>query len=234
MIELEKHPVETEAGDQFRECIIMTASKNQKLKMRDFLEMSREIGFLIEESQHADYFDPFAIMLAELFTEYQNYGRFPNWIYNMDDVKEVVIDEKTKDLLLQVLDDIYNENKVEGRERNICIQWEKTEMSEIWKKYLESLIYSLKKAVPYKETEEEIIERKKKEEKENKSGKGIILFFVLMFGIIFIMGVYILYNSVMLLRTEKILQGIVALLFSAITLFFSGKLFFGFFKSLFK
>ena len=107
-------------------------------------------------------------------------------------------------------------------------------MSEIWKKYLESLIYSLKKAVPYKETEEEIIERKKKEEKENKSGKGIILFFVLMFGIIFIMGVYILYNSVMLLRAEKILQGIVALLFSAITLFFSGKLFFGFFKSLFK
>lgn len=48
MIELEKHPVETEAGDQFRECIIMTASKNQKLKMRDLLEMSREIGFLIE------------------------------------------------------------------------------------------------------------------------------------------------------------------------------------------
>jgi len=28
MIELEKHPVETEAGDQFRECIIMTALKN--------------------------------------------------------------------------------------------------------------------------------------------------------------------------------------------------------------
>lgn len=72
MIELEKHPVETEAGDQFRECIIMTASKNQKLKMRDLLEMSREIGFLIEESQHADYFDPFSIMLAELFTDRKN------------------------------------------------------------------------------------------------------------------------------------------------------------------
>ena len=234
MIELEKHPVETEAGDQFRECIIMTALKNQKLKMRDLLEMSREIGILIEEPQHVDYFDPFAIMLTELFTEYQEYGRFPEWIYNLDDVKEVVIDEESKELLLQVLDDIYNENGVEGRERNICIQWKKTKMTEIWKRYLESLIYSLKKAVPYRETEEEITERKKKEEKENKAGKGIVLFFVLMFGIIFIMGVYILYNSVILLSAGKILQGSAALLFSMITLFFSGKLFLGFFKSLFK
>lgn len=234
MIELEKHPVETEAGDQFRECIIMTASKDQKLIMRDLLEMSKEIGFLIEESQHADYFDPFAIMLVELFTEYQEYGRFPNWVYNMDDVKEVVIDEETKDLLLQVLNDIYNENKIEGRERNICIQWKKTEMSEIWKKYLESLIYSLKKAVPYKETEEEIIERKKKEETEKKSGKVIIFVFMLMFGMIFLMGSYILFMTMTLLKTGKILQGVVALLFSGITLFFSGKLFWGFFKGMFK
>ena len=167
MIELEKHPVETEAGDQFRECIIMTALKNSRLKMRELLEMSREIGFLIDEPQHEDYFDPFAIMLAELFTEYQEYGRFPNWTYNMDDVKEFVIDKEAKDFLLQTLDDIYNESKIEGREREICIQWQKTEMTEIWKRHLESLISSLRKSIPYKETEEEIIERKKKEEKEN-------------------------------------------------------------------
>lgn len=234
MIELEKHPVETEAGDQFRECIIMTALKNSRLKMRELLEMSQEIGFLIDEPQHEDYFDPFAIMLAELFTEYQEYGRFPNWTYNMDDVKEFVIDKEAKDFLLQTLDDIYNESKIEGREREICIQWQKTEMTEIWKRHLESLISSLRKSIPYKETEEEISERKKKEEKENKSGKGIILFFVLMFGIILAMGVYILFNSILLLKTGKILQGTVALLFSVITLFFSGKLFLGFFKGLFK
>ena len=234
MIELEKHPVETEAGDKFRECIIMTSLKNSRLKMRELLEMSREIGFLIDEPQHEDYFDPFAIMLAELFTEYQEYGRFPNWTYNMDDVKEFVIDKEAKDFLLQTLDDIYNESKIEGREREICIQWQKTEMTEIWKRHLESLISSLRKSIPYKETEEEIIERKKKEEKENKSGKGIILFFVLMFGIILAMGAYILFNSILLLKTGKILQGTAALLFSVITLFFSGKLFLGFFKGLFK
>lgn len=208
----------------------------KKSKIENERAFRNESGnrLLIDEPQHVDYFDPFAIMLTELFTEYQDYGRFPNWIYNMDDVKEVVIDEETKDLLLQVLNDIYNENKVEGRERNICIQWQKTEMTEIWKRHLESLISSLRKSIPYKETEEEIIERKKKEEKENKSGKGIILFFVLMFGIILAMGAYILFNSILLLKTGKILQGTAALLFSVITLFFSGKLFLGFFKGLFK
>ncbi len=234
MIELEKHPVETEAGDQFRECIIMTASKNQKLKMKELLEMSKEIGFLIEESQHMDYFDPFAVMLAELFTEYQEYGKFPNWIYNMDDVEEIIIDKESKEFLLQVLNDIYNERKIEEREREFCIQWKKDGMTEVWRNHIESLIYSLKKSIPYGETEEEIIERKKKEETEKKSGKVIIFIFVLMFGMIFLMGSYILFMTVTLLKTGKILQGIVALLFSGITLFFSGSLFWGFFKGLFK
>ena len=234
MIELEKHPVETESGDQFRECIVMTASKNQRLKMRELLEMSKEIGFLIEEPQHMDYFDPFAVMLAELFTEHQEYGRFPNWIYNMDDVKEIIIDEETKEFLLQVLNDIYNERKIEERERNFCIQWKKTGMTEIWRNHIESLIYSLKKSIPYKETEEEIIERKEKEETEKKSGKVIIFVFMLMFGMIFLMGSYILFMTMTLFKTGKILQGVVALSFSGITLFFSGKLFWGFFKGLFK
>lgn len=234
MIELEKHPVETEAGDQFRECIIMTASKNQKLKMKELLEMSKEIGFLIEESQHMDYFDPFAVMLAELFTEYQEYGKFPNWIYNMDDVKEIIIDKESKEFLLQVLNDIYNERKIEEKERELCIQWKKNGMAEVWRNHIDSLICSLKKSISYEETEEEIIERKKKEETEKKSGKVIIFIFVLIFGMIFLMGSYILFMTVTFLKTGKILQGIVALLFSGITLFFSGNLFFGFFKGLFK
>ncbi|MDU1909685.1 hypothetical protein [Fusobacterium sp.] len=234
MIELEKHPVETEAGDQFRECIIMTASKSEKLKMRELLEMSKEIGFLVDEPQHMDYFDPFAIMLVELFTEYQEYGKFPIWTYNMDDVKEIVIDEETKEFLLQILNDIYDERKIETKERDFCIQWKKTGMTEVWKRYIESLIHSLKRSIPYKETEDEIAERKEKEENEKKSGKGVVFVFVLMFGMIFLMGSYILYMTTILLKTGKILQGVVALLFSGITLFFSGKLFLGFFKELFK
>ena len=107
-----------------REVLEEEAQKNPVWTLQELFAMCRNLSFLDDVPENADYFDEIYLIFAELFTEFNRYGQFDGGSWDLQNVRAFSADEESEKELISALDALYS-GVIQGRKRVLTARWEK-------------------------------------------------------------------------------------------------------------
>lgn len=121
-----------------REVLEEEAQKNPVWTLQGLFAVCRNLSFLDDVPENADYFDEIYLIFAELFTEFNRYGQFDGGAWSLQDVRAFSADEEAEKELVSVLDALYS-GMIQGRKRVLTAKWEKEGTWQEWRQYIGEL-----------------------------------------------------------------------------------------------
>ena len=113
------------------EALEMEAQKNPFWTLQDLFALCRDISFIDDDPQNADYFDSTYLILAELYSEFKRYGQMADVPESLRRVRSFTMDEASKQEMMSVLTDL-GSGTINNRTRVLTAQWEKEGTLRDW------------------------------------------------------------------------------------------------------
>ena len=114
------------------------AQKNPVWTLQGLFALCRDVSLLDDVPENADYFDEIYLTIAELFSEFNHYGRLVDVPDALKKVRAFTTDEGAKDELLSALEALYS-GTVQGRTRSLTAKWEAEGTWQDWQRHIEEL-----------------------------------------------------------------------------------------------
>ncbi len=163
------------------------SQKNPVWTLQGLFALCRDVSLLDDVPEHADYFDEIYLIFAELFSEFNHYGRFLDMPDTLNKVCSFTADEAAKTELLSALDALHS-GTIEGRTRNLTAKWEAEGTWQDWQQHIEKLQSEIADVLPVQtsrsnldETEAAIDGNPVKKKKSEKIIAAVFLAFSLLF-----------------------------------------------------
>lgn len=99
------------------------ARKNPVWTLQGLFALCRDVSLLDDVPENADYFDEIYLTIAELFSEFNRYGRLIDIPDALKKVCGFTTDEAAKNELLSALDALHS-GTIQGRTRSLTAKWE--------------------------------------------------------------------------------------------------------------
>lgn len=99
------------------------ARKNPVWTLQGLFALCRDVSLLDDVPENADYFDEIYLTIAELFSEFNRYGRLIDVPDALKKVCGFTTDEAAKNELLSALDALHS-GTIQGRTRSLTAKWE--------------------------------------------------------------------------------------------------------------
>ena len=163
------------------------AQKNPVWTLQGLLALCRDVSLLDDVPENADYFDEIYLTIAELFSEFNHYGRLVDVPDALKKVRAFTTDEGAKDELLSALEALYS-GTVQGRTRSLTAKWEAEGTWQDWQRHIEELRSEIAGVLPVQtrtdldEIEAAIEGRPAKKKKGGKVLTAVFLVFSLLFA----------------------------------------------------
>ena len=106
------------------------ARKNPVWTLQGLFALCRDVSLLDDVPENADYFDEIYLTIAELFSEFNRYGRLIDVPDALKKVCGFTTDEAAKNELLSALDALHS-GTIQGRTRSLTAKWEAKESGRI-------------------------------------------------------------------------------------------------------
>lgn len=163
------------------------AQKNPVWTLQGLLALCRDVSLLDDVPENADYFDEIYLTIAELFSEFNHYGRLVDVPDALKKVRAFTTDEGAKDELLSALEALYS-GTVQGRTRSLTAKWEAEGTWQDWQRHIEELRSEIAGVLPVQtrtdldEIEAAIEGNPVKKKKRGKLMTAVFLVFSLVFA----------------------------------------------------
>lgn len=161
--------------------------KNPVWTLWGLFALCRDVSLLDDVPENADYFDEIYLTIAELFSEFNHYGRLVDVPDALKKVRAFTTDEGAKDELLSALDALYS-GTVQGRTRSLTAKWEAEGTWQDWQRHIEELRSEIAGVLPVQtrtdldEIEAAIEGDPVKKKKRGKLMTAVFLVFSLVFA----------------------------------------------------
>lgn len=161
--------------------------KNPVWTLQGLFALCRDVSLLDDVPENADYFDEIYLTIAELFSEFNRYGRLVDVPDALKKVRAFTTDEGAKDELLSALDALYS-GTVQGRTRSLTAKWEAEGIWPDRQRHIEELRSEIADVLPVQtrtnldEVEAAIEGNPVKKKKGGKVMKAVFLVFSLLFA----------------------------------------------------
>lgn len=163
------------------EALEMEAQKNPFWTLQDLFALCRDISFIDDDPQNADYFDSTYLILAELYSEFKRYGQMADVPESLRRVRSFTMDEASKQEMMSVLTDL-GSGTINNRTRVLTAQWEKEGTLRDWQQHIGELAAEIMEAVPEQSPANPDLDKAANEleaqSKKKRSKKMTALFFV--------------------------------------------------------
>lgn len=162
------------------------AKKNPLWTLQGLFALCRDISLLDDVPENADYFDEIYLTFAELFSEFNRYGRLEDVPETIGKVYSFTTDEAAKNELLSALDALHS-GTIQGRTRCLTAKWEAEGTWQDWQRHIEELQSEIAEVLPLQlRTDLDKIEaamegRPAKKKKRSKVATAVFLVFSLLF-----------------------------------------------------
>ena len=163
------------------------AQKNPVWTLQGLFALCRDVSLLDDVPENADYFDEIYLTIAELFSEFNHYGRLVDVPDALKKVRAFTTDEGAKDELLSALEALYS-GTVQGRTRSLTAKWEAEGTWQDWQRHIEELRSEIAGVLPVQtrtdldEIEAAIEGDPVKKKKRGKLMTAVFLVFSLVFA----------------------------------------------------
>ena len=153
------------------------ARKNPVWTLQGLFALCRGVSLLDDVPENADYFDEIYLTIAELFSEFNRYGRLIDVPDALKKVCGFTTDEAAKNELLSALDALHS-GTIQGRTRSLTAKWEAEGIWPDRQRHIEELRSEIADVLPVQtrtnlDEVEAAIERKPvKKKKGGKVMKG--------------------------------------------------------------
>lgn len=114
------------------------AKKNPLWTLQGLFALCRDVSLLDDVPENADYFDEIYLTFAELFSEFNRYGRLEDVPETIGKVCSFTTDEAAKNELLSALDALHS-GTIQGRTRCLTAKWEAEGTWQDWQRHIEEL-----------------------------------------------------------------------------------------------
>lgn len=162
------------------------AQKNPTWTLQGLFALCREVSLLDDVPENADYFDEIYLTIAELFYEFNRYGRLIDVPDALKKVCSFTTDEAAKNELLSVLDALHS-GTIQGRTRSLTAKWEVEGTWQEHQRHIEELRAEIAEVLPV-ETRRDLdeieaaIEGRPAKKKGGKVMTSVFLVFFLLFA----------------------------------------------------
>lgn len=129
---------ENQTVQTLREILEEEAQRNPMWTLQELFAMCRNLSFLDDVPENADYFDEIYLIFAELFTEFNRYGQFDGGSWDLQNVRAFSADEESEKELISALDALYS-GMIQGRKRVLTARWEKEGTWQEWRQHIGEL-----------------------------------------------------------------------------------------------
>ena len=126
---------ENQTVQTLREILEEEAQRNPMWTLQELFAMCRNLSFLDDVPENADYFDEIYLIFAELFTEFNRYGQFDGGSWDLQNVRAFSADEESEKELISALDALYS-GMIQGRKRVLTARWEKEGTWQEWRQHI--------------------------------------------------------------------------------------------------
>ncbi|WP_317380719.1 DUF3592 domain-containing protein [uncultured Intestinimonas sp.] len=171
----------------FMEVLEEETQKNPVWTLQGLFALCRDVSLLDNVPENADYFDEIYLTIAELFSEFNRYGRLIDVPDVLKQVCSFTTDEAAKAELLSALDALHS-GTIQGRTRSLTAQWETEGTWQAWQRHIEELRSELAEVLPVQartapdEIEAAIEGHPAKKKKGGKVMTAVFLAFSLLFA----------------------------------------------------
>lgn len=161
--------------------------KNPVWTLQGLFALCREVSLLDDVPENADYFDEIYLTIAELFCEFNYYGRFVDVAEGLKKVCSFTADEAAKGELLSALDALHS-GRIHGRTRGLAAKWEAEGTWQDWQQHIEKLQSEITKVLPLQTSRtnlDEIEAAINGDQAKKKKGGKVITAVFLVFSLLF-------------------------------------------------
>ena len=123
------------------------AKKNPLWTLQGLFALCRDVSLLDDVPENADYFDEIYLTFAELFSEFNRYGRLEDVPETIGKVCSFTTDEAAKNELLSALDALHS-GTLQGHTRYLTAKWEAEGTWQDWQRHIEELKSEIADALP--------------------------------------------------------------------------------------
>lgn len=162
------------------------AKKNPLWTLQGLFALCRDVSLLDDVPENADYFDEIYLTFAELFSEFNRYGRLEDVPETIGKVCSFTTDEAAKNELLSALDALHS-GTIQGHTRYLTAKWEAEGTWQDWQRHIEELQSEIAEVLPLQlrtdldKIEAAIEGRPAKKKKKSKVASAVFLVFTLLF-----------------------------------------------------
>lgn len=163
------------------------ARKNPVWTLQGLFALCRDVSLLDDVPENADYFDEIYLTIAELFSEFNRYGRLIDVPDALKKVCGFTTDEAAKNELLSALDALHS-GTIQGRTRSLTAKWEAEGIWPDRQRHIEELRSEIANVLPVQtrtnldDVEAAIEGNPVKKKKGGKVMKAVFLVFSLLFA----------------------------------------------------
>ena len=115
--------------------------------LQGLFALCRDVSLLDDVPENADYFDEIYLTIAELFSEFNHYGRLIDVPDALKKVCGFATDEAAKNELLSALDALHS-GTIQGRTRSLTAKWEEEGAWQDWQRHIEELRSEIAAVLP--------------------------------------------------------------------------------------
>lgn len=161
--------------------------KNPVWTLQGLFALCRDVSLLDDVPENADYFDEIYLTIAELFSEFNRYGRLIDVPDALKKVCGFTTDEAAKNELLSALDALHS-GTIQGRTRSLTAKWEAEGIWPDRQRHIEELRSEIANVLPVQtrtnldDAEAAIEGNPVKKKKGGKVMKAVFLVFSLLFA----------------------------------------------------
>lgn len=161
--------------------------KNPAWTLWGLFALCRDVSLLDDVPENADYFDEIYLTIAELFSEFNHYGRLVDVPDALKKVCGFTTDEAAKNELLSALDALHS-GTIQGRTRSLTAKWEAEGIWPDRQRHIEELRSEIADVLPVQtrtnldEVEAAIEGDPVKKKKRGKLMTAVFLVFSLVFA----------------------------------------------------
>ncbi len=129
------------------EVLAEETQKNPVWTLQGLLALCRDVSLLDDVPENADYFDEIYLTIAELFSEFNRYGRLIDVPDALKKVCGFTTDEAAKNELLSALDALHS-GTIQGRTRSLTAKWEAEGIWQDRQRHIEELRSEIADVLP--------------------------------------------------------------------------------------
>lgn len=139
--------IRDESVEMLMETLEMQTQLNLDWSMKELLTLCRDISFIDDDPLNTDYSDSTYLILAELYSEFRQYGQLVDVPDALRGVHSFTMDEASKQELISALMSLRS-GVIEGRTRVLTEQWEREGTLQVWQRHIEDLTAEIADVIP--------------------------------------------------------------------------------------